>query len=87
VLAEVAQFVEACRQTVLRVGDHGPVVEFLQTQLDRNGHRLCRTGKPGAGVDGHFGRMTDKAVRQFQRDEALTIDGIVGPATWQALTD
>ena len=35
VLAEVAKFVEACKDTVLRRGDRGAVVEFLQTQLDR----------------------------------------------------
>ncbi len=85
VLAEVAKFVEACKDTVLRRGDRGAVVEFLQTQLDKDGHRLTRQGKPGAGIDGAFGKMTDKAVRQFQRDEGLAVDGIVGPVTWDAL--
>lgn len=87
VLAEVARFVEACKGTVVRKGDRGPVVEFLQTQLDKDGHRLTRKGKPGAGIDGQFGKMTDKAVRQFQRDEGLTVDGVVGPNTWNALLD
>lgn len=87
ILAEVAKFVEACKNTVVRKRDRGPVVEFLQTQLDKNGHRLTRKGKAGAGIDGRFGLMTDKAVRQFQRDEDLTVDGIVGPATWAALLD
>ena len=84
-LAEVAKFVEACKDTVLRRGDRGAVVEFLQTQLDKDGHRLTRQGKPGAGIDGAFGKMTDQAVRQFQRDEGLAVDGIVGPVTWDAL--
>ncbi len=85
VLAEVARFVEACKDTVLRKGDRGPAVEFLQTQLDKDGHRLTRKGKPGAGIDGAFGKMTDKAVRQFQQDEDLVVDGVVGPNTWNVL--
>ena len=84
---QVAKFVEACRDSVVRFGDRGPVVEFLQTQLDKDGHRLTRNRKPGAGIDGVFGKMTDRAVRQFQRDEDLSIDGVVGPATWNALLD
>lgn len=87
VLAEVAKFVEACKDTVVRKGDRGPVVEFLQTQLDRDGYRLTRKGKEGAGIDGQFGKMTDKAVRQFQKDEGLTVDGVVGPNTWNELLD
>lgn len=85
VLERVAQFVQACTETVVRLGDRGPVVEFLQTQLDKDGYPLTRQAKPGAGIDGHFGRVTDKAVRQFQRDEGLIVDGIVGPATWHEL--
>ena len=87
VLAEVAKFVEACRNTVVRQGNRGPVVEFLQTQLDKDGYRLNRGRKPGAGIDGVFGYMTDKAVKQFQKDEGLTVDGVVGPNTWNTLLE
>ena len=31
--------------------------------------------------DGIFGRQTEEAVREFQRKNRLTVDGIVGPAT------
>jgi peptidoglycan hydrolase-like protein with peptidoglycan-binding domain len=36
-------------------------------------------------VDGIFGPSTEKAVKQFQKDNGLSIDGIVGPYTWRAL--
>jgi peptidoglycan hydrolase-like protein with peptidoglycan-binding domain len=42
---------------------------------------------PGSAVDGSFDFTTDNAVRQFQHDNALYKDGIVGPYTWTALAD
>ena len=38
-------------------------------------------GKP----DGFFGQMTDAAVRRFQVSNALAVDGILGPKTWEIL--
>lgn len=37
------------------------------------------------GVDGSFGAATETAVKQFQKDRALTVDGECGPKTWTAL--
>lgn len=36
-------------------------------------------------VDGIFGYNTEQAVRQFQRDYGLNVDGIAGSKTWSAL--
>lgn len=61
----------------LRKGDSGPDVVYLQTLLCDVGETLT--------VDGKFGTKTEKAVMDFQRLYGLTVDGVVGPATWDAL--
>lgn len=63
---------------VLRLGDSGPYVEQLQMQLAQ---LLYYTGL----MDGFFGTSTQSAVRQFQSVNNLTVDGVVGRATWAAL--
>ena len=45
---------------------------------------LVKAGLP-VTVDGVFGTDTDAAVKQFQQQKGLTVDGIVGPATRSAL--
>jgi N-acetylmuramoyl-L-alanine amidase len=37
------------------------------------------------GVDGDFGNDTDTAVKAFQRDMRISIDGVVGVNTWGKL--
>jgi peptidoglycan hydrolase-like protein with peptidoglycan-binding domain len=44
-------------------------------------------GVGDSGVDGDFGSETDSAVRSFQSDKGLEVDGIVGQDTWAALRD
>jgi N-acetylmuramoyl-L-alanine amidase len=37
--------------------------------------------------DGIFGTLTEEAVKEFQKEHNLTIDGIVGPNTFNVLTN
>lgn len=55
-------------------------VKELQTILVALGYDVGKTG-----IDGNFGSKTQQAVRNFQKDKNLKVDGIVGKATWKAL--
>ncbi|KLA34278.1 hypothetical protein B4080_5984 [Bacillus cereus] len=59
----------------LRIGSTGHWVVELQKFLQRTGYYLGR-------IDGQFGPVTDRAVRNYQGDHRLLVDGIVGPKTW-----
>lgn len=63
---------------VLRIGSRGTDVMEIQALLAKIGYR------PGP-IDGIFGSQTQQAVIQFQRDNGLTPDGIIGPNTYNAL--
>lgn len=64
----------------IRRGSKGETVAEMQGVLERLGYDLG-----SCGVDGDFGRMTEKAVKAFQKDHGLTVDGICGPKTWKEL--
>lgn len=57
----------------------GDDVAELQRQLGGMGFDAGR-------IDGIFGPHTETALREFQRNCALTVDGVCGPATLQALS-
>ncbi len=57
----------------------GDDVLNLQRRLRDLGY--ASTGQP----DGIFGARTDAAVRAFQENRSLKVDGIVGPVTWNVL--
>lgn len=65
---------------LLREGNRGAYVTFLQQLLESNLY-------PVGGIDGIFGSRTLSAVRSFQSANNLTVDGLVGNNTWNALTN
>ncbi len=61
---------ERAEPGTMMFGSRGPAVRTLQTKLNANGYLVA--------VDGFFGLVTDRIVRQFQRDFGLMASGIVG---------
>ena len=68
------------KKPTLRRGSKGEYVTLAQTELINKGYS-CGS----FGADGEFGAATEKAVRAFQKDYGLVIDGIIGEKTWAAL--
>jgi peptidoglycan hydrolase-like protein with peptidoglycan-binding domain len=66
---------------ILKLGSKGDAVRVLQEALRVSGIRGVR----GITVDGDFGQQTDTAVRNYQAHEHLTVDGIAGRDTRNAL--
>ena len=64
----------------VRNGDSGNAVKILQLALVAYEYNI---GKYGA--DGDFGSDTESAVRQFQKNSGISVDGIVGENTWSEL--
>lgn len=62
----------------LREGSKGVAVRGLQRRLLAAGYDLGE-------IDGRFGPKTEAAVKGFQGDFGLDVDGIVGPKTWARL--
>lgn len=65
----------------LRLGSSGQEVRTIQTQLNRISRDYPLIPKI-TSVDGVFGERTEDAVRKFQEIFNLTVDGIIGKATW-----
>ncbi len=65
-------------QPTISLGSTGLAVFYLQSILDNHcGQKIVQ--------DGMFGPNTKQAVINMQRLFKLTVDGIVGPASWQVL--
>ncbi|MCD7828897.1 MAG: peptidoglycan-binding protein [Clostridiales bacterium] len=64
--------------STIKSGSSGAEVKSLQSLLN---------GKAGANltVDGKFGSLTEDAVEAYQKAQGLTVDGICGQNTWNAL--
>lgn len=61
-------------------GSTGNGVKWVQWHLRRLGYDIGKSG-----IDGICGKMTDAAIRKFQRNKKLEVDGIVGRKTRAAL--
>lgn len=62
----------------LEYGSKGPEVQRLQQALNQLGYKA-------GTADGKFGAYTENAVRSFQRNNGLKVDGIAGTATQELL--
>lgn len=64
----------------VRKGDTGTAVKVLQLALVAYEYNI---GK--CGPDGEFGLDTENAVKRFQKNSGIEVDGIVGKDTWSKL--
>jgi Putative peptidoglycan binding domain len=62
---------------ILKLGSVGDPVVWAQEHLATAGYTTA--------IDGDYGSSTQSAIESFQTAQGLTVDGIVGPATWAAL--
>ena len=76
----VAPSIPTVTATILRKGSAGPEVKSLQKKLLQIGYYLG-----SYGADGDYGDATVTAVRKFQKDNSLAVDGEAGPNTLAAV--
>jgi peptidoglycan hydrolase-like protein with peptidoglycan-binding domain len=62
----------------ITAGDQGEWVDYLRQVLDSHGYTTAQAAGP-------FDDELDSVVRQYQTDQGLSADGVVGPKTWTAL--
>ncbi len=70
--------VQAAEYPDLYWGYSGTPVQKVQAVLKQWGYY-------GGAVDGYYFTSTQKAVREFQKNNGLKVDGLVGKATWEAM--
>lgn len=77
-------------QRQYRRGDTGPAVAEIRSKLVLLG-LLAADARvdqdPDRGDDALFDDAVDRAVRHFQQQRALTVDGLVGPETYRQLDE
>jgi len=61
----------------IKRGDRGTDVKLCQELLNEKGY--------SASIDSDFGPTTEKRVKEFQKDNGLGADGVVGAKTWEKL--
>lgn len=77
IVFEICPYTKPSR--ALKKGNKGEGVKWVQWHLNWYGYNL--------DIDGSFGPLTDKAVRDFQTKHGLKDDGSVGPLTKAALVN
>ena len=65
---------------LLRKGDVGTYVKILQAFLTAYKYNIGNSG-----IDSEFGSDTESAVKRFQKNSEIEVDGIVGRDTWSKL--
>ena len=65
-------------ETLSKLGSSGKEVSAIQEKLKERGLFT-------ADITGYYGTQTQAAVRKFQKQKGLTVDGIAGPQTLSAL--
>ena len=63
----------------VRIGARGNITKIIQKALIKKGYSIY------GGIDGIFGNDTDRRIRDFQRNNGLSADGIVGKQTIEKL--
>ncbi|QNG20737.1 N-acetylmuramoyl-L-alanine amidase [Rhodococcus triatomae] len=76
----------------LRHGDRGPAVAEIRSTLTdlgflQNGNGSSSHGARWLASDAEFDHHLDSAVRAFQQQRGLLVDGVVGPATYRTLKE
>lgn len=69
-------------EVTLKKGSRGDEVKDFQQELVNRKYSL-----PRHGVDGKFGPETEAAVKSFQKDHGLTVDGVVTQEVLTAMKD
>jgi N-acetylmuramoyl-L-alanine amidase len=77
---------------LFRRGDRGPAVAEIRAKLERLGRLEPAGHDPQPAGDttsssATFDETTDLAVRGFQQERGLRVDGLVGPETYRALDE
>lgn len=70
--------ISTVKRATVKKGSRGTDVTYLQQRLTAKGYGV-------GNIDGIFGIKTLEAVKAFQAENGLTVDGIVGSKTWSAI--